>query len=146
MQRVGHSRWRLLPLAGGAVMATVLLAIDPLVAGAPWWTYPAADFWFALLLALLPWVACAGLAAWQGFERATRLGILLMALISWAAAIIPSALWTLLLDDVFPSAGTMSISMNLALSAGALAVPLSLVVLLRRLARRTGGPRPELGA
>lgn len=127
-------------------MAALLLIVDPLVSGAPWGMHPDPGFWFVLVFPLLPWLGLAGLMAWLGHGAASRLTAILLTLTSLAAGIIPSFFFTVLLDDVFPEAGPMGFSQDLALAAGALALPLSLVVLARRLMRRRTAEPEELRA
>ena len=125
-------------------MAAQLLIVDPLVSDAPWWMHPDPGFWFVLVFPLLPWFGLASLMAWLGHGATSRLTAILLTLTSLAAGIIPSFLFTVLLDDVFPEAGPMGFSQNLALAAGALALPLSLVVLVRSLMRRRAAEPEEL--
>lgn len=143
MQLVKKSTWRFLPTACGIIMGLVLIVVDPLLSHAPWWTYPEADLWGVLLFPLLPWLGCAGVMAWLGFVLSTRLGIVLVSLVSISLGVIPSAFWTLLLYDVFPESGSLALSMNMALVAGAIAIPLAVVVLIRATLAKRPHVAPE---
>ena len=143
MQLVKNSKWRFLPLACGILTGIILMVIDPLRAGAPWWTYPEADLWVVLLFPLLPWLGCAGLMTWLGFVLSTRLSIVLISLVSVSLAIIPSVFWRLLLSDVFPDSGNLELTTNMSLGAGAIAIPLSIVVLVRTLLSKRKELLPE---
>ena len=119
------------------------MVIDPLRAGAPWWTYPEADLWVVLLFPLLPWLGCASLMTWLGFVRSTRLSIVLISLVSVSLAIIPSVFWRLLLSDVFPDSGPLELTTNMSIGAGAIVIPLSFVVLVRTLLSKRKQLLPE---
>lgn len=143
MQLVRKSNWRFVPLASAIVMGLVILVIDPLLAGAPWWTYPEADLWVVLLFPLIPWLGCSVLMTWLGFVLSTRPSIALISLVSIFAGIIPSVFWRLLLSDAFPESGPLELSMNLSLVAGAIALPLSSFVLVKTILSRQRHALPE---
>lgn len=124
-------------------MGLMLIVVDPLLARAPWWTYPEVDLWGVLLLPLVPWLGCAGAMAWLGFVLSKRLSIILVSLVSISFGVIPSAFWTLLLYDVFPESGSLDLSMNMALVAGAIAIPLAVVVLVRTMITKRAHVAPE---
>lgn len=136
VQLLRKSNWRFVPLTCGIFMGLVLLVVDPLLAGAPWWTYPEADLWVALLFPLAPWLGCAGLMTWLGFVLSARLSVVLISLVSIFVGIIPSVFWRLLLSDAFPESGSLELSLNLSLAAGAIALPLSTFILVKTVLSR----------
>ncbi len=119
-------------------MALLLLVVEPLLVKAPWWTYPDAGFWVVLTLPLMPWAGLAGLMIWCAQQATSRLNVVLYSLLTLAASIIPVVVVTLLLADVFPASGPPRFSLDISLAAGAAALALLPVVLVRtRRARRT---------
>ncbi|WP_404290123.1 hypothetical protein [Glutamicibacter arilaitensis] len=127
---------RAMPLLCGAIWALLLFLVDPLLSGGPWWNYVEVGLWFALGLPVVPWLGIAGLMALLGFVVSTRLSRVLLSLTSVGWGIIPSTIWSLLLSDVFPDAGSLQITFNVSLAAGTAAIALSLVVLARTLVVR----------
>lgn len=131
-----HFGWRILPAGCAGVMLLVLLVVDPWLAHAPWWTVPDAGLWFALALPILPWIAVLGLFGWLGFVLRSKWSMVFLSMGSIAMTFIPTLIWSLLLLDVFPRSGTLTISTTLSLGVWLLAIPAVIILLFQMAASR----------
>lgn len=129
-----------LAAVSGLFFAVLLLIVDPLIAGTPWWTEP--ELWVPLAFPLLPWVGVAGAMAWLGRAATSWLPALVFSSIVLAAGVIPGFFWTLLLFDVFPNSASPQIPMAVSLCAGAALIVLGVVAGGRAIFRRLTKARP----
>lgn len=112
-----RSRRCLLPVVTLAATAVLLLLVDPLLAGAPWWRAEAAFLRPALLPALLAWlVLCAG-ALTAVAMRPTRGASTLAATAVLGGALLPAVVGSVLLGSVFPASSPLWVSVVLGAAA-----------------------------
>lgn len=104
------------------VMAVTIALLEPLVAGAPWWTSGDGDLVGALAIPFGVWLSLAlGLAA-AGSSVRSSWGTLVLVSAVVASSMLATVPMTLLLGDVYPDSGNLVVS----LMAGFFAVPVLL--------------------
>lgn len=104
------------------VMAVMIALLEPLVAGAPWWTSGDGDLVGALAIPFGVWLSLAlGLAA-AGSSVRSSLGTLVLVSAVVASSMLATVPMTLLLGDVYPDSGNLVVS----LMAGFFAIPVLL--------------------
>ncbi|MGH3653738.1 hypothetical protein [Glutamicibacter sp.] len=135
-------RW--LATASGILFAVLLLFVDPLIAGAQWWSVP--GLWLPLAFPMLPWLAVAGVMAWLGSATGRWLHALVFSLVSLAAGAIPGLIWTLLLFDAFPDSASPQLPMAVSLFSGAAAIALGAIAASTAILRRLRKARPAAAA
>lgn len=141
MQLVRGKNASFLPVVAFLVATLCLLVLDPLAAGAPWWSSGEEGFGIALLIPTIPWITCALIAiVLAALIRRSEVA-LLASLGSLGSLFIPAVLWNLLLSDIFPHSGIFSISMSVA-TFGIVAFAIMAIVLAARGLLR----RAKLGA
>lgn len=129
--------WRYLPAACALLMFVVVAVVDPALAGAPWWTFNESGLWIALAFPLVPWFICAAIAVWVSLGTRSRTVILLLSLMSLTSGIIPAFIWTLLLNDVYPEAEQLGLSLAIPTIAGTTLLVLLVGLGIRRAWRAT---------
>ncbi|HCJ53181.1 hypothetical protein [Glutamicibacter arilaitensis] len=76
-----------LAASSGLLFAALMLIVDPLIAGTPWWAEP--GLWVPLAFPLLPWLGVAGAMAWLGSAATSWLHALVFSFIVLAVGVIP---------------------------------------------------------
>lgn len=119
---------RLVPVLVTGAVALVLLVLDPVRAGTPWWEQAGrGDLLLALALPFGAWlVLSAGLCVLGWRWTTTWAGTLTQAGLVAVAGFVAGVLINLLLLDVFPDGGRFVISLTL----GVLALPVMSIALM----------------
>ena len=107
----------LLPAAAAVVSALLLLLVDPLLAGAPWWSPAGAGLRGAMLPALLAAAALDAALLLIAALRPTRTVCVLGAVGILGAALLPAVAGSVLVIAVFPGAHPLWISVVLGAAA-----------------------------
>lgn len=140
MGRENRSPLTWLAASSGLLFAALMLIVDPLIAGTPWWAEP--GLWVPLAFPLLPWLGVAGAMAWLGSAATSWLHALVFSFIVLAVGVIPGFFWTLLLFDAFPDSASPQIPVAVSLCAGAALMVLGPVAGGRAIYRHLAKSRP----